>query len=73
MKRIRKTNRKFTNQYAPGTPRIEPQTWRAFWHTVVLGQTTAEVAESLGMTRPAVRKAKSRTLHRLRQQLGDAD
>ena len=54
-------------------PRIEPQTWRAFWHTVVLGQTTAEVAESLGMTRPAVRKAKSRTLQRLRQQLGDAD
>jgi RNA polymerase sigma-70 factor (ECF subfamily) len=54
-------------------PRIESQTWQAFWYTVVLGQTTAEVAESLGMSRPAVRKAKSRTLHRLRQQLGDAD
>ncbi len=54
-------------------PRVEPQTWQAFWHTVVLGQTTSEVAESLGMTRPAVRKAKSRTLHRLRQQLGDAE
>jgi RNA polymerase sigma-70 factor, ECF subfamily len=54
-------------------PRIEPQSWQAFWRTVALGQTTAEVAESLGMTRPAVRKAKSRTLHRLRQQLGDAD
>jgi RNA polymerase sigma-70 factor, ECF subfamily len=54
-------------------PRIEPQTWQAFWHTVVLGQTTAKVAESLGMTRPAVRKAKSRTLRRLRQQLGDLD
>jgi RNA polymerase sigma-70 factor (ECF subfamily) len=54
-------------------PRIEPQTWQAFWHTVVLGETTAEVAERLGMTRAAVRKAKSRTLHRLRQQLGDAN
>jgi RNA polymerase sigma-70 factor, ECF subfamily len=54
-------------------PRIEPQTWQAFWHTVVLGESTADVAETLGMTRPAVRKAKSRTLHRLRQQLGDAD
>jgi RNA polymerase sigma-70 factor, ECF subfamily len=39
----------------------------------VLGESTADVAETLGMTRPAVRKAKSRTLHRLRQQLGDAD
>jgi RNA polymerase sigma-70 factor (ECF subfamily) len=53
-------------------PRIEPQTWQAFWYSVVFGQTTAEVAETLGMTPSAVRKAKSRTLHRLRQQLGDA-
>jgi RNA polymerase sigma-70 factor (ECF subfamily) len=53
-------------------PRIEPQTWQAFWHTVVLGQTAAEAADNLGMTGAAVRKAKSRTLHRLRQQLGDA-
>jgi len=54
-------------------PRVDPQTWQAFWRTVVLGQATAEVAENLGMTRPTVRKAKSRTLRRLRQQLGDAD
>lgn len=54
-------------------PRIEPQTWQAFWHTVVLGKSTAEVADWLGMTCPAVRKAKSRTLHRLRQHLGDTD
>jgi DNA-directed RNA polymerase specialized sigma24 family protein len=40
---------------------------------VVLGQATADVAERLGMTRAAVRQAKSRTLHRLRQQLGDSD
>lgn len=52
-------------------PRVEPRTWRAFWQTVVLGKPTAEVAAELGMTQPAVRKAKSRTLHRLRQQLGD--
>lgn len=54
-------------------PRIEPQTWQAFWQTVVLGQPTADVAQSLDMTCAAVRKAKSRTLHRLRQQLGDAN
>ncbi|MEM9659769.1 MAG: sigma-70 family RNA polymerase sigma factor [Planctomycetota bacterium] len=52
-------------------PRVEPRTWQAFWRTVMLGQPTAEAADALGMTRAAVRQAKSRTLHRLRQQLGD--
>lgn len=51
--------------------KIEPQTWRAFWLTVVQGQATAEVAEQLGLSPAAVRKAKSRTLQRLRKQLGD--
>lgn len=52
-------------------PRLESQTWLAFWNTTVLGQATAEVAKSLGISPAAVRKAKSRTLQRLRQQLGD--
>ncbi|MEZ6101764.1 MAG: hypothetical protein R3E01_22750 [Pirellulaceae bacterium] len=46
-------------------------TWDAFWRTAVLGQATADVADELGMTAAAVRKAKSRTLQRLRRQLGD--
>lgn len=54
-------------------PRVEQQTWNAFWKTVVLGNSTADVAEELGMSTAAVRKAKSRTLHRLRQQLGDQE
>jgi len=52
-------------------PQIEPQTWEAFWQTAVLGRNATEVASTLGMTAAAVRQAKSRTLRRLRQQLGD--
>ena len=52
-------------------PRVDPQTWQAFWSTAILGESTTDVAEQLGMKPAAVRKAKSRTLHRLRQQLGD--
>lgn len=52
-------------------PHIEPQTWMAFWNTTILGQSASEVANSLDMTAAAVRQAKSRTLRRLRQQLGD--
>lgn len=52
-------------------PHIGPQTWQAFWNTTILCQSTSEVASSLNMTPTAVRQAKSRTLRRLRQQLGD--
>ena len=51
--------------------RVEPITWDAFVRTAVHGQLAAQVAESLGITPAAVRKAKSRTLQRLRKQLGD--
>ena len=53
--------------------RVDSQTWSAFWNTAVLNQETAEVAASLGMTTAAVRKAKSRTIQRLRKQLGDLE
>jgi len=52
---------------------VEPQTWTAFWNTAVLNQETADVAAALGMTTAAVRKAKSRTIQRLRKQLGDCE
>ncbi|QEG02644.1 RNA polymerase sigma factor CarQ [Stieleria maiorica] len=51
--------------------RVEPTTWQAFIRTTIYGESTAEVAESLGLSPTAVRKAKSRTLQRLRKQLGD--
>ena len=51
--------------------RVDPITWKAFVLTTVEGKSATEVAESLGTTSAAVRKAKSRTLQRLRKQLGD--
>lgn len=50
---------------------FEGRTWRAFWRSAVDGVPTAEVADELGMTPGAVRVAKSRVLHRLRETLGD--
>lgn len=52
-------------------PTVEATTWTAFWNTTVLGQSAPEVAQQLGLTPAAVRKAKSRMLQRLRKQLGD--
>lgn len=50
---------------------FQPQTWAAFWRTVVDGQTTQVVANELNLSTSSVRQAKSRVLRRLRQQLGD--
>lgn len=50
---------------------FEPKTWQAFWKTAVDGRATADVAAELGMSPGAVRVAKSRVLHRLREELGD--
>jgi RNA polymerase sigma-70 factor, ECF subfamily len=53
-------------------PTVELQTWEAFWQTAVLGRAAPDVANELGLTAAAVRQAKSRTLRRLRRQLGEA-
>jgi len=50
---------------------FEDKTWQAFWRTAVDNQAAADVATELDMTPAAVRKAKSRVLHRLRQEVGD--
>jgi RNA polymerase sigma-70 factor (ECF subfamily) len=50
---------------------FEETTWRAFWHVVVDGRSPQEVAAELAMSAGAVRVAKCRVLHRLRQELGD--
>ena len=49
---------------------FEENTWRAFWRTAVDGLPAAEVADELNMSSAAVRKAKSRVLQRLREELG---
>jgi RNA polymerase sigma-70 factor (ECF subfamily) len=48
---------------------FQERTWRAFWRTAADGLSTDAVAEELGMTPAGVRKAKSRVLGRLRQEL----
>jgi RNA polymerase sigma-70 factor (ECF subfamily) len=50
---------------------FEEKTWRAFWRIVVDGKSPQDAAEELGMTAGAVRVAKCRVLHRLRQELGE--
>jgi RNA polymerase sigma-70 factor (ECF subfamily) len=49
---------------------FERRTWEAFWQIVVDGRSPAEVAAAMGLSLPAVYKAKSRVLRRLRQELG---
>jgi RNA polymerase sigma-70 factor (ECF subfamily) len=50
---------------------FEDRTWQAFWRVAVDGRPAADVADELGMSAVAVRKAKSRVLHRLREEAGD--
>jgi RNA polymerase sigma-70 factor (ECF subfamily) len=50
---------------------FEERTWQAFWRTTVDGQPAPAVAAELGMSAAAVRKAKSRVLHRLKAEVGD--
>jgi RNA polymerase sigma-70 factor, ECF subfamily len=50
---------------------FEERTWTAFWRTTVEGQAAKDVAADLAMSPGAVRVAKSRVLHRLREELGD--
>jgi RNA polymerase sigma-70 factor (ECF subfamily) len=50
---------------------FEERTWQAFWQTVIDGRAAKDVAADLGMSPGAVRVAKSRVLHRLREELGD--
>jgi RNA polymerase sigma-70 factor (ECF subfamily) len=50
---------------------FEDRTWAAFWQTVVEGREPNAVAADLAMSPGAVRVAKCRVLHRLREELGD--
>jgi RNA polymerase sigma-70 factor, ECF subfamily len=50
---------------------FENRTWEVFERIVLEGQSPAEVAAALGLRLPAVYKAKSRVLRRLREELRD--
>ena len=49
---------------------FEEKTWTAFWLTAIEDGSADDVAQKLGMTAMAVRKAKSRVLRRLRDEFG---
>lgn len=50
---------------------FEEKTWQMFWQVAVEEQPVGEVAKRFGVTNAAVRKAKSRILFRLKQEVGD--
>jgi RNA polymerase sigma-70 factor (ECF subfamily) len=45
---------------------FENRTWQMFWETFILERSPVDVAAGLGVTAAAVRKAKSRVLHRIK-------
>ena len=47
------------------------RTWEAFWATVVLGDSAADVADRLEMSVTSVYQAKSRILRRLRERMAE--
>ena len=48
---------------------VEERTWQAFWAITVEGRPVADVAEELGMSVPAVYKAKYRVIRQIRREL----
>lgn len=50
---------------------FEDKTWQAFWRVTVDGQAPADVAVDIGVSAAAIRKAKSRVLRRLKEEMGD--
>ncbi|OAI48709.1 hypothetical protein AYO44_18715 [Planctomycetaceae bacterium SCGC AG-212-F19] len=50
---------------------FEERTWQAFWRTTVENRAPQDVGDELKMSPGAVRVAKCRVLHRLREELGD--
>jgi RNA polymerase sigma-70 factor (ECF subfamily) len=50
---------------------FEERTWQMFWLTFIEERSPVDVAAELGVTAAAVRKAKSRVLHRLKEEFAD--
>jgi RNA polymerase sigma-70 factor (ECF subfamily) len=50
---------------------FEPNTWQAFWLTVIEGRTPATLTAELQMSVAAIRQAKSRILRRIKEEVGE--
>ncbi|MFO7904938.1 MAG: RNA polymerase sigma factor [Planctomycetota bacterium] len=53
--------------------KFQESTWEAFWQTNVLGRSTQDVANALGMSAGAVYIARSRVLARLKEQIAQLE
>jgi len=50
---------------------VEERTWDMFWLTFIEDRSPVDVASRMGVTPAAVRKAKSRVLHRLKEEFSE--
>jgi RNA polymerase sigma-70 factor, ECF subfamily len=50
---------------------FQEQTWEIFWRAAMDGEDAADLAKEFGVSQGAVRQAKYRVLHRLREEFGD--
>jgi RNA polymerase sigma-70 factor (ECF subfamily) len=50
---------------------FEEKTWQAFWLTAIEDRLVDDVTAELGMSKAAIRQAKSRVLRRVKEELGD--
>ncbi len=50
---------------------FEDRSWQAFWMTAIDGRAPDALVDVLGMTPAAIRKAKSRVLRRLKEEMGE--
>jgi RNA polymerase sigma-70 factor (ECF subfamily) len=50
---------------------FEEQTWQAFWMTAVEGRAPADLTDEFGISAAGIRKAKSRVLRRLKEEMGE--
>jgi RNA polymerase sigma-70 factor (ECF subfamily) len=50
---------------------FEERTWQMFWLTAIEGRSPVDIAAVMGVGPTAVRMAKSRVLHRLKEEFGD--
>jgi RNA polymerase sigma-70 factor (ECF subfamily) len=50
---------------------FEQRTWQMFWLTAIEGRSPVDIGAAMGVSPTAVRMAKSRVLHRLKEEFGD--
>jgi RNA polymerase sigma-70 factor (ECF subfamily) len=52
---------------------FQPETWQAFWKSVVLGHSVDQVAESMSRSRGSVYTSRCRAIKRLKEKVQELD